>query len=183
MLGLLLNLIIFVVVVGLLIVVAVQVQSMWLGAAKVELYLDGRSKFRLISFSENEAVFESDFLIANAGKRPDAMVLDAFSRHLLPEEQYDKAFIRTSLERDGFRRSDGYFEAFPFEGMKSERLIYTLAIRGRQPITEIIGEMPNLKLEVYVNYVGKEDYKIKRWYFIVPREELKQAIKEAGVVA
>lgn len=183
MLGLLLNLIIFVVIVAALVMVAVLGYSYWLGEAKVELDLDNRSKFRLISFGEHEAVFESNFLIANAGKRPDAMVLDAFSRHLLPEEQYDKAFVRTSLERDGFRRSDGYFEAFPFEGMKSERLIYTLVLRSKQPVTEIIEELPNLKLEVYVNYVGKEDYKIKRWYFVVPREELKQAIKEAGVVA
>lgn len=183
MLGLLFNLIVFLLVIAVLVVIAVQAYSVWLGEAKVELDLDNRSKFKLISFGEQEVVFESTFFIANAGKRPDAMVLDAFSRHQLPEEQYDKAFVRTALERDGYRRGDGYFEAFPFEGMKSERLIYTLAIRAKQPVTEIIEEIPNLKLEVYVSYVGKEDYKIKRWYFVVPREELKQAIKEAGVVA
>lgn len=183
MLGFLLNLIIFVLTIVVVIVIAIQAHSIWLGEAKVELDLDNRSNFKLISFGETEAVFESTFFIANVGKRPDAMVLDAFSRHQLPEEQYDKAFVRTSIERDGFRRGDDYFEAFPFEGMKSERLIYTVAIRARQPITEIIEEIPNLKLEVYVSYVGKEDYKIKRWYFVVAREELKQAIKEAGVVA
>lgn len=177
------NIFLFLVLVVVLIVAAVQVHSIWLGEAKVDLDLANRKKFRVISFGENDVIFESEFTIANTGKRPDAMVLDAFSRHQLPEEQYDKAIVRTNLEREGYRRSDGYLEAFPFEGMKSEELIYTLSIRSKKPIIEVINEIPNLKLEVYVSYVGKEDYKIKRWYFMVSREELKQAIKEAGVVA
>lgn len=176
------NIIIFVLLAVVVLAVAIQAYSLWLGKAQVEIDLDSRSKFKLISFAENEAVFESEFFIANTGKRPDAMVLDAFSRHQLPEEQYDKAFLRTSLEREGYRRSDGYFEAFPFEGMKSERLIYTLAVRTKQPLVNIMEEIPDLKLEVYVSYVGKDAYRIKRWYFIASREELKQAIKAAGVV-
>ena len=42
-------------------------------------------------------------------------------------------------------------------------------------------ELPDVRIAVYVNYVGKEENKIKRWYFVLTKEELNKALNEAGV--
>ena len=170
--------VVFVVAVAL---IGLSAYLIWVGDSKIEVFLNERNSLKLEKITDTEAIFSTEFDVANVGKRPDAMIMDAFARHGVPQEQYSKANICVNLERDGFRRDDGYLEAFPFEGLKREKLIYTIHIFSHQPILQTLQEMPDMKLSVYVNYVGKEENKIKRWYFVVPREELHKALNDSGV--
>lgn len=161
--------------------IALSAYLIWVGDSKIEVFLKDRTPLKLEKIEDGHAEFATEFFVANVGKRPDAMIMDAFARHGVPQEQYDKAKLCVNLEREGFRRNDGYFEAFPFEGLKKEKLICTLHIFSEQPILQSLHELPDVRLDVYVNYVGKEENKIKRWYFVLTKEELNKALNEAGV--
>lgn len=160
---------------------AIYLHALIQGEAKIVAHVECRSAFKLEEVAAQRAVFTTEFEIANESEKPDATIIDAFSRHLLPQEQFDQATVTTRLERAGYRRQDNYLEAFPIFGQSKETLILTLTIEAEKSIQEIIKEIFDIKIEVYANYVSKEEFKIARWYFWTTKQELQEAI-ERGVV-
>ena len=163
-----------------LIIIGVYSHAVIQGEAKIVAHVEVRSNFKLEELSLNRAVFSTEFEIANESEKPDSTIIDAFSRHLLPHEQFDRAIVSTRLERQEYRRQDNYLEAFALYGASKERLILTLIIESAEPIQKIIDEIFDIKIEVYANYVSKEEFKIARWYFWTSKQELQVAL-ERGV--
>ena len=172
----------FAVVLGLLgvIVGGIYLHAKIQGEAKIVVHVENRSAFKLEQISENKLVVSTEFEIANESEKPDATIIDAFARHLLPQEQFDRASVSTRLERSDYRRADNYMEAFPIFGQSKESLVLTLTLESVEPIEAVIQEIFDIKIEVYANYVSKEEFKIARWYFWTTKQELQTAM-ERGV--
>ncbi|MDR2006156.1 MAG: hypothetical protein LBP78_02790 [Acidaminococcales bacterium] len=131
---------------------------------------------------ERRAVFSLKVPFANAG-RQDGIVLDAFARPLLPQEQFDLGILSIRLEREGFRRSDGYLEAFIARAGMHGNFILTMEFTPKKGVSmpELFAGMVDITIDIYCALAGRTAPKIIKTALLLPLEEIRSgAAKEAG---
>lgn len=139
-----------------------------------------REKLACEALAESRVVFSCKIPFANAG-RQDGIVLDAFARPLLPEEQFELGFLSARLEREGARRRDGYLEAFIARAGKRGNFILTIefAPKAGVSIKEMLGGMVDVTVDLYFTAAGRTAPKIRKTSFLLPLEEIRDgAAKE-----
>ena len=80
--------------------------------------------------------------------------------------------VKICCQNKCFRRDDGYFEALVFTPNSKEELIFTLTLKSEVPISEVLKEVPDIKADVFLYYVGRGNTKIERFPFVISKEEL-----------
>ena len=91
-------------------VVAVAVFIMMQPKHRFVFDVKNRTKAELTDKTDNKLCFSVDVPFTNEGG-DEGLVLDAFMRIYLPQEQYDKALVRGKINLKDVPRDDDYFEA------------------------------------------------------------------------
>ena len=116
----------------------------------------------------------------NFGKQ-DATIIDAFTRHMLPKEQFDRLRVYSRLENSTAPRDDGYFEAMLVYKNTGGTLVVTLVFeRKTDSFEEAFSELVDFPVEIYCHAVGRNDMYIKKVLFDLPASEVQAAFRAGG---
>ena len=88
-----------------------------------------RTKAELAAKTEDKLCFNVDVPFSNEGG-DEGLVLDAFMRIYLPQEQYDKALVRGKINLKDVPRDDDYFEAMVMPKGEHKTITRTYLIKA-----------------------------------------------------
>ncbi len=169
----------------LLVVAAVALAvAVWLfiarqGDAEFEFLVDQRTDFKLEELSGNRAVFSSNVPFVNKGTQ-DGTIMDCFTRHLLPQEQFDAVEVSSRLELETRRRSDGYFEALIVPKTDGNAVIVTVAFTAKQgDIRQALVGMVDMPVEIYFQVVARGKWYVDKQRVVMMADEVGAALKPA----
>lgn len=167
----------FFVVIALVLFVYIKLQ----GEADVRILTSERSALVCDYIDKEKAVFSMTIPFYNGGKQED-IILDAFARVLLPQEQFDLAKVTARLEHVDRRRSDDYLEAFIVKIKQKGDFVLTLTVEAKEGITiqEVLKDIVDITIDVYWTAVGRRAPRILKDDLTVLLEEFQDsAAKEA----
>lgn len=147
---------------ALLLVVAVWLYIARQGDAEFAFLIDERTKFALVEKTKETATFAAVVPFVNKGTQ-DGTIMDAYTRHLLPEEQYNGVEVASRLELDTARRTDGYWEAYIVPKGTGQSVIATVKFTAKQgDITEALKEMPDMSIDIVYQVVSRTPWYIDK---------------------
>ena len=173
------ELILAIVGIALIAVIGVCFYIMRQGDADIQFIVDERTKFRLVDMTETTATFTCKVPFINRGTQ-DGTIMDAFTRHLLPYEQYDGVKVASRLELESRPRTDGYFEAIIIPYGTGQAVVITVeftAVRGN--IRQALAEMVDMPIDIVYQVVARSDWFITKARIIMTAEEIAEAIAAA----
>jgi hypothetical protein len=158
-------------VAALLLVVAIWLYIAHQGDAEIAFLVNERTPFTLVEKTKDTAVFSSKVPFINKGTQ-DGIIMDAYTRHLLPREQFDGAEVLSRLELDTAPRDDGYFEAYIVPKGTGQAVMITVKFIAKNgDITETLKEMPDMGIDIVYQIVARAPWYITK----APRIVMKQA--------
>ena len=136
-------------------VVAVAVFIMMQPKHRFVFDVKNRTKAELTDKTDNKLCFSVDVPFTNEGG-DEGLVLDAFMRIYLPQEQYDKALVRGKINLKDVPRDDDYFEALvmPKGGNKTMTAKFELTPMHGASLKEAVNGLPDLTLPCSGNAAG-----------------------------
>ena len=152
------------------------------GDSEIEILTAQRTELKLVSNEDGRAVFAAQIPLCNLSAQ-DGIILDAFPRHLLPQEQYDAARVESRLVLLTAPRDDGYFEAVIIEGNKGNTLVLTVALTAKNgSLAEAVASMADMPVELYYQVVGRGECALHKERLVLPAAEFKTAFSAQAVV-
>lgn len=149
------------------------------GDAEFEFLVDQRTDFKLEELSGNRAVFSCVVPFVNKGTQ-DGTIMDCFTRHLLPQEQFDAVEAFSRLELESRRRSDGYFEALIVPKTDGNAVIVTVAFAAKQgDIRQALTGMVDMPVEIYFQVVARGKWYVDKQRIVMMADEVAAALKPA----
>lgn len=126
------------------------------GEGDVRILTGERSALTCEYVDKQKAVFSMIVPFYNGGKQED-IILDAFARVLLPQEQFDMATVTPLLERPERRRSDNYLEAFIVKIKERGEFILTLTVEAKDGamLEDVLQNIVDMTIDVYWTAVGR----------------------------
>lgn len=171
----------------LILLVGLGILGVWIyivrqGDAEIEILTAQRTELQLVSVEDGKGVFSAQIPLFNLASQ-DGIILDAFPRHLLPQEQYDAARVESRLELLTAPREDGYFEAVIIEGNKGNTLVLTVALTAKNGLlAEAVASMADMPVELYYQVVGRGECALHKERLVLPAAEFKTAFSAQAVV-
>ena len=148
------------------------------GNEEIIIDVKRRTAFILEDISFNEAVLCCDIPFINRGKQYGT-ILDAFPRHLLPQEQFDGVHIYSWLTDAHKERHDGYWEAIIVKQRKSGVMRLRLVLTAKTGnIRKDLIDFPDMPIDIVHQVVGRTDYRISKARLVLTAEELEQALRQ-----
>ena len=173
------ELLLFFVVAAVVLAVAVWLFIARQGDAEFEFLVDQRTDFKLEEMSGNRAVFSCIVPFVNKGTQ-DGTIMDCFTRHLLPQEQFDAVEVSSRLELETRRRSDGYFEALIVPRTDGNAVIVTVDFTAKQgDIRQALAGMVDMPVEIYFQVVARGNWYIDKQRVVMMAGEVAAALKPA----
>ncbi|MCE5287101.1 MAG: hypothetical protein LLG02_14830 [Pelosinus sp.] len=158
-------------VAALFLVVAIWLYIAHQGDAEIAFLVNERTPFTLVEKTQDTAVFSAQVPFINKGTQ-DGIIMDAYTRHLLPREQYDGVAVVSRLELDNAPRDDGYFEAYIVPIGTGRAVIVTVKLTAQNgDITAALKEMPDMGIDIVYQVLGRTPWYITK----APRIVMKQA--------
>ncbi|MEI6285799.1 MAG: hypothetical protein WCP79_04770 [Bacillota bacterium] len=115
----------------------------------------------------------------NDGKQFGALI-DVFTRHYLPREQYDALEIDTNIYRVSDPRTEKYWDAKIFYVGEGEDVVIDIRLVAKTgDIVSALADMPDLPLDIFQKTCSRSDYYYARTYLTFSSDELRAALKEA----
>ena len=171
----------------LILLVGLGILGVWIyivrqGDAEIEILTAQRTELQLVSVEDGKGFFSAQIPLFNLASQ-DGIILDAFPRHLLPQEQYDAARVESRLELLTAPREDGYFEAVIIEGNKGNTLVLTVALTAKNGLlAEAVASMADMPVELYYQVVGRGECALHKERLVLPAAEFKTAFSAQAVV-
>ena len=171
----------------LILLIGLGILGVWIyivrqGDAEIEILTAQRTELQLVSVEDGKGVFSAQIPLFNLASQ-DGIILDAFPRHLLPQEQYDAARVESRLELLTAPREDGYFEAVIIEGNKGNTLVLTVALTAKNGLlAEAVASMADMPVELYYQVVGRGECALHKERLVLPAAEFKTAFSAQAVV-
>ncbi|MGI6091539.1 MAG: hypothetical protein GX348_10145 [Veillonellaceae bacterium] len=165
---------------GLIVLVVVVVLSVWIyivrqGDAEFEFLVDQRTEFTLVDMTENTATFSCKVPFVNKGTQ-DGTIMDAYTRHLLPYEQYDGVEVNSRLELETAPRTDGYFEALIVPKTTGQAVIVTVKLTAKNGnIREALGQMVDMPIDIVYQIVARSEWYITKNRLVMKSQEIAKA--------
>lgn len=152
----------------------------WQGGIDVRIGETGRSKLEVISQTDKQVTLQCQVEMANHGKQI-AILLDCFTRHLLPYEQYDGVKLSSRLMRSDAVREDDYFEAYLLKQNKKIDLFIELTFTARrdESIQQALSQMVDVPVEIIYEVESRLGLKHEKHRLEFTAEEIAAA---AGAV-
>lgn len=172
-----------------LLVLALVAVFVWLyiarqGDAHFEFLVDQATDLVLTELTETTAVFSCTVPFINKGNQ-DGTIMDAYTRHLLPYEQYDGVEVYSRLELETARRTDQYFEALIVPKGTGQAVIVTVQFTGKnRSIQQALEEMLDMGLDMSVDItyqvVARSDWYITKDRLVVKAVDIARALEKQG---
>jgi hypothetical protein len=165
-----------------LVVVAIIAVAVWLyiarqGDAEFEFLVDQGSEFVLTELTEQAAEFSCKIPFVNKGTQ-DGTIMDAYTRHLLPYEQYDGVEVYSRLELETAPRTDQYFEALIVPKGTGQTAVITVRFTARgKRMPQALAEMAQMGVDMSIDIVYQVVAR-SNWYISKNRK-----IMSAGDIA
>lgn len=146
-------------VIAALILLAVIVIGVYiLIQGKEEMFFDvtKRTKARLTKSTEDKLEFDLELPIHNDGKE-EGIILDAFIRVYLPQEQYADAQLRGRVNLKEAPREDDYFEAMLLgPGVKKTMVVkFELVPEHGVSLQQAVAGMPDVDIALFLDCRGR----------------------------
>lgn len=150
------------------------------GNAKIVVHGAGRTPLVLEELTPDSALLSCVVEFANEGKQC-ATIMDCYTRHLLPYEQYDGVRVVSKAELAGAPRADDYFEAVLIQ--RGERIAVLVKLRlvdrtGRG-IRAALAEMVDFPVDLVYQSVTRDPWRIDKVRLDLTAEEIVQAVAAA----
>lgn len=172
---------------GFIVVAALLVLAVWLyiarqGDAEFEFLVDQRTKFIVTEADEKSAVFTCKVPFVNQGTQ-DGTIMDAYTRHLLPCEQYDGVEVISRLELESAPREDAYWEALIVPKGTGQAVVVTLKLTAKQGnIQAALADMVDMSIDLVYQVVARSEwYLAKAPRLTVEAEELNRAYQQSSI--
>jgi hypothetical protein len=172
----------------LILLVGLGILGVWIyivrqGDTEIEILTAQRTELQLVSAEDGRAVFVVQIPLCNLSAQ-DGIILDAFPRHLLPQEQYDAARVESRLELLTAPREDGYFEAVIIEGNKGNSFVLTVSLTAKNGlVAEAVAGMADMPVELYYQIVGRGECTLHKERLVLSAAEFRAAFAAQPVVS
>jgi len=169
-----------IVVLAIVLILAVWLYIARQGDAEFEFLVDQRTKFTLTEANEVMAAFTCRVPFINKGTQ-DGTIMDAYTRHLLPYEQYDGVEVVSRLALETAPRTDAYWEALIVPFGTGQAVDVTLILTAKnKDIARTLPDMVDMSLDIVYQVVARSEwYLAKGSRLYIDAAELRQAY-EAG---
>lgn len=159
-------------------VVAVAVFIMMQPKHRFIFDVKNRTKAELTDKTENKLCFSVDVPFTNEGG-DEGLVLDAFMRIYLPQEQYDKALVRGKINLKDVPRDDDYFEALvmPKGGNETMTAKFELTPMHGANLKEAVNGLPDFDVAMFWECRGRENLYTVKKFITISADEVKALLK------
>lgn len=147
------------------------------GDANIEFKVAERTAFEVVTNNNNEVVFSCRIPYVNTGKQCGT-IMDCFSRHYLPKEQFDKVKVKTQIELLSAPREDDYFEAVLVQKGCGDILNLKVSfsvITG--DINIALQDMVDMPIDIFYQIVARKEWFINKKRIEFKADEIKLALK------
>ena len=131
-----------------------------------------RTKAELAAKTDDKLCFNVDVPFTNEGG-DEGLVLDAFIRPYLPQEQYDKALVRGKINLDD------YFEAMvmPKGEHKTMTVKFELTPMHGATLAEAVNGLPDFDVALFWECRGRENLYTVKKFITISADEVKALLK------
>lgn len=159
-------------------VVAVAVFIMMQPKHRFVFDVKNRTKAELTDKTDNKLCFSIDVPFTNEGG-DEGLVLDAFMRIYLPQEQYDKALVRGKINLKDVPRDDDYFEALvmPKGANKTMTAKFELTPMHSAGLKEAVNGLPDFDVAMFWECRGRENLYTVKKFITISADEVKALLK------
>ncbi len=137
-----------------------------------------RTKAELTDKTDDKLCFSVDVPFSNEGG-DEGLVLDAFIRAYLPEEQYNKALVRGKINLKDVPRDDDYFEAMvmPKGAHKTMTVKFEVTPMHGAELAEAVAGLPDFDVALYWECRGRENLYTVKKFITISADEVKALLK------
>lgn len=159
-------------------VVAVAVFIMMQPKHRFVFDVKNRTKAELTDKTDNKLCFSVDVPFTNEGG-DEGLVLDAFMRIYLPQEQYDKALVRGKINLKDVPRDDDYFEALvmPKGEHKTMTAKFEVTPMHGANLKEAVNGLPDFDVAMFWECRGRENLYTVKKFITISADEVKALLK------
>ncbi|MEG6584157.1 hypothetical protein [Dendrosporobacter sp. 1207_IL3150] len=167
-------------IVAVLVVVAIRLFIANQGDAEFLFQVDQASAFEVSKMSEDTVTVTCKVPFVNKGSQ-DGTIMDCYTRHLLPCEQYDGVEVYSRLELEAAPRTDGYFEAIIIPKQTGQTIIVTVTLKAKDgDIKQALAQMVDMPIDIVYQIVARSDWYINKTRLMMKANEI---VRAAGVSA
>ncbi len=137
-----------------------------------------RTKAELTDKTDNKLCFSVDVPFTNEGG-DEGLVLDAFMRIYLPQEQYDKALVRGKINLKDVPRDDDYFEALvmPKGEHKTMTAKFEVTPMHGATLKEAVEGLPDFDVAMFWECRGRKNLYTVKKFITISADEIKALLK------
>lgn len=163
-----------------LLVLFVWFYTIYQGDAEFEFLVDHHTDFVLKEMTDDSATFTCKVPVVNKGTQAGT-IMDAYTRHLLPHEQYDGVEVYSRLELETAPRTDGYFESVIVPKTTGQTVVITVKLTARKGnIKEALAAMVDLPIDIVYQIVARGEWYITKNRLLMKAGDIQKA---AGIAA
>ena len=173
------------VILSLLILAVLICVAVWLyiahqGDAVFEFIVEQCSPLEVERQTEEELLVAFKVPYVNKGTQ-DGIIMDAFSRHFLPQEQYDGVIVSTWLMGETTPRDDDYWESLIVpKGQGGAVIVKVRLIAKNGNIREALGDMVDMPVDVYYQVVARGAWYIHKARVILTADQFGRLVQESA---
>ncbi|CUH97634.1 putative membrane protein [Propionispora sp. 2/2-37] len=152
----------FIIVLAVLLILAVWLYIARQGDAEFRFLTEQRTEFVLVGADREKAVFACTIPFINKGSQ-DGTIMDAYTRHFLPHEQYDGVEVVSRLSLESDPRTDAYWEALIVPKGTGQAVTVTLILKAKNgDIDQTLPEMVDMSLDIVYQVVARSEWYITK---------------------
>lgn len=147
------------------------------GNAEFVVKASERTPFEVEQMDESSVTLKCKVEMANIGNQCGT-VMDCYTRHLLPYEQFDGVEVSSWVELESVPREDGYFESLIIFRQTSVFLLVKVTLKSRHtvPIKEVLTEMVDMPIDLVYQQVTRVDWHIEKTRIEMKATEVARAV-------
>jgi hypothetical protein len=152
------------------------------GDAQFKFMVDQHTAFTVTERTAETVTLSTNVPFLNIGTQ-DGTIMDAYTRHLLPYEQYDAVEVNSRLELESAPRTDGYFEAFIVPKSTGKSVVVTVKFTAKSgTIEQALSQMVDMPVDIVYQIVARGPWYIDKTRMTITAAEIAKAMAvEQGV--
>lgn len=165
-----------------LLLAIIVVAAIWLfiaqqGDAEFEFLVNQRTPWEVEEIHDKSVTFSVKVPFINRGSQ-DGTIMDAYTRHLLPFEQYDAVEVYSRLTNEELFRTDGYWEAVIVPKHTGGTAIATVRLTAKKgSIEEALADMVDMTVDVVYQIVARSPWYISKNRLLFSADEARLAFQ------
>lgn len=173
------------VIFSLLILAVLACVAVWLyivhqGDAVFEFIVDQCSPLKIEKQTVGELVFSFKVPYVNKGSQ-EGIILDAFSRHYLPQEQFDKVAVSSWLMEEKTPREDCYWESLIVPVGKGGAVVIKVSLVAKNGnIKATLMDMVDMPVDIFYQIVARSPWYIHKNRVVLTADQIGRLVQESA---